>query len=107
MQALFEAATPHVLEIVSIGLTAVIGWGAAKARQKWGIEIESKHRDALHSALMTGARLAMARQLTGAAAVGVVLDYAKKSVPDALAYLKPGLEVLDLLAASKLNEARK
>ena len=37
-----------------------------QARARWGIEIEARHREALHSALMTGVRHALARGAAGA-----------------------------------------
>lgn len=106
MQTIIDAAMPHILEIFGVLLTGVITWAANTARQKWGIEIEARHRDALHSALMTGARLAAANKLTGQTAVNMVLDYVAQSVPDALAKLAPDAGVLDDLARAKLGEAQ-
>ncbi|MGN7867816.1 hypothetical protein [Paracoccus sp. 22332] len=105
MQTIITAATPHLLEILGLILTAIIGWAASKARQKWGLDIEAKHRDALHEALMTAARLAIGRNLTGQAAISLILDYAKRSVPDALDKLSPPAVVIENLAQSKLEKA--
>lgn len=105
MNEIFEAATPHILQIVSIVVMAVVGFAAQKATQKWGIDIEAKHRDALHEALMTAARLAIGRNLTGQAAISLILDYAKRSVPDALNKLSPPAVVIENLAQSKLEKA--
>lgn len=102
---LFEAAKPGLLELCSVAITALIGWAVARARARWGIEIAARHREALHSALLTAARLALANQLTGQAAVEMIVDYARQSVPDALASLNPTSGVLDDLARSKLAEA--
>lgn len=104
MNDIIDAITPHLVEILGLILTAVIGWAATKASAKWGLDIEAKHRDALHSALMTGARLALARQLTVAAAVDLILGYAKTSVPGALKKLNPPRSVLENLAKSKLEQ---
>ncbi|MEE2860872.1 MAG: hypothetical protein VYB46_08680 [Pseudomonadota bacterium] len=95
---------PPLLEITSIVLLAVLTWTAAWAKRKFGIDIEAKHRDALHSALMSGAQLAAARQLTGKAAVALILDYVRQSVPDALAKLSPDLKILTDLAEAKLQQ---
>ena len=106
MENFLTGATPYVLEIVSIGVMTVLGFAANKARQKWGIDIEAKHRDALHTALMTAARLALAKQLTGAVAVDMILDYAKRSVPDALNKLNPPQSVIENLAKSKIEAVK-
>lgn len=104
MNDIINSITPHLVEILGLILTAVIGWAATKASAKWGLEIEEKHRIALHSALMTGARLALAKQLTVAAAVDLILGYAKTSVPGALKKLNPPRSVLENLAKSKLEQ---
>lgn len=105
MQDFLIAAQPYALEIVGLALTTVIGLAANKARQKWGVEIEAKHRDALHTALMTGARLALAKHLTAAAAIELILGYVKTSVPDAIGTLRPPQSVLENLAKAKLEQA--
>lgn len=106
MENFLTGATPYVLEIVSIGVMTVLGFAANKARQKWGIDIEAKHRDALHQALMTAARLALAKQLTGAVAVDMILEYAKRSVPDALNKLNPPQVIIEQLAKSKIEAVK-
>ena len=58
MQSIIAAVTPGILEILGVLLTGIIGWAATKARQKWNIDIEARHRKALQSALLTGATLA-------------------------------------------------
>lgn len=105
MNDFFTHATVPFMEIVSLAVMAVLGFAANKARQKWGIDIEAKHRDALHEALMTAARLAIGRNLTGQAAISLILDYAKRSVPDALDKLSPPAMVIENLAQSKLEKA--
>lgn len=102
---ILEAARPGLLELFGAAITLLIGWAAAKARQKWGIDIEARHREALHSALMNAARLALANQLTGDKAVSMILDYARQSVPDAIGSLRPSIGVLDDLARAKLEQA--
>ena len=104
MQSIITAASPHILELLGVLLTGIIGWAAAAARKKWGIEIEARYREALHSALLTGAQLAMKHELTGKAAIDLVLRYIKQSVPDAIGGLKPTPEVLTDLAKAKLEQ---
>lgn len=104
MQSIITAASPHILELLGVLLTGIIGWAAAAVRKKWGIEIEARYREALHSALLTGAQLAMKHELTGKAAIDVVLGYIKQSVPDAIGSLKPSPNVLTDLAKAKLEQ---
>lgn len=104
MQSIITAASPHILELLGVLLTGIIGWAAAAARRKWGIEIEARYREALHSALMTGAQLAMKHELTGKAAIDLVLRYIQQSVPDAIGSLKPSPDVLTDLAKAKIEQ---
>lgn len=99
------AAAPGVVELIGLALTGIIGWAAARARAKWGIEIEARHREALQSALLNGARLALDRQMTGKAAIDLVLTFIRASVPDAIGNLKASPEVLTDLARAKLEQA--
>ncbi|QRZ12682.1 hypothetical protein JWJ88_08675 [Paracoccus methylovorus] len=105
MQAIIDAAMPHFLELLGLALTGIIGWAASKARQKWGIEIEARYREALHSALMTGALLAVKHELTGRAAIDLILRYIRHSVPDAIMGLDARPDVLTDLAKAKLEQA--
>ena len=104
MQSIITAASPHILELLGVLLTGIIGWAAAAVRKKWGIEIEARHREAMHSALLTGAQLALKHELTGKAAVDLILRYIKQSVPDAIGSLNPSTEVLTDLAKAKLEQ---
>lgn len=104
MQDILDAATPHLIEIAGLILTALIGWAATQASRKWGLDIEQRHRDALHTALLTGARLALSKQLTAATAIDLILSHVKQSVPDALGKLAPPRDVLENLARAKLEQ---
>lgn len=105
MQTIIDAALPHLLELIGVALTGVITWAAARLRSKWGIDIEARHREALHAALMTGARLAIDRKLDLQAAVQLTIAHVTGSVPDAVARLQPSRAVLENLARAKLQEA--
>lgn len=94
-----------ILGILAPILTALIGWVAAAISRKAGLEIDAKHREALQSALLNGARLAMSKQLTRQAAVDLVLSYVKDSVPGALEHFTPSTKVLTDLAEAKLEQA--
>ncbi len=104
MQSIITAASPHILELLGVLLTGIIGWAAAAVRKKWGIEIEARHREAMHSALLTGAQLALKHELTGKAAVDLILRYVVSSVPDAIKGLGASHEVMTDLAKAKLEQ---
>ena len=55
MDAFLTALAPQLIELIAAIGTIIIGWLAAQARPL-GIEIEARHREALHSTLMTGRR---------------------------------------------------
>jgi len=107
MDLIKAAVMPHILEVTSILLASLIGWAANTVRKKWGIDIEAKYRDALHSAMMTGARLALQRGLTGQEAINQILQHVQISVPDAVIGLDARTEVLGNLAKAKLQEIAK
>ena len=94
-----------ILPIVATIVTAIIGWAAAQARARWGIEIEARQREALHSALMTGAQLALSRlgpQASQTALTAEAVKYAQGSVPGAISGLRPAAGVLSDLALAKI-----
>lgn len=80
-----NAVTPAVVAVFGTILTVVINRVADVARLRWGMEIEARHRDALHSAIMSGVQAALQRGLTGTAAVNAALAHVYDSVPDAVA----------------------
>ena len=100
-----EAVLPHLVEAISGILLLALGWLWNLVRVKTGLEIAEKHRLALHSALMTGAIAAIDGNLTGAKARELVIEYVKRSVPDALKALHPSGDVLVRLAEAKLADA--
>lgn len=102
---IYAALLPLILTAIGGILSYVIGRAAEAARARWGIEIEARHREALHSALMTGIQAALGRGLVGQAAIDAATVYAAQSVPDALARLDPDSGVLAELARSKLRAA--
>ena len=94
-----------VLPIAGTVTTALIGWAAAQARARWGIEIEARQREALHSALMTGAQLALSRlgpQASQTALTTAAVEYAERSVPGAMTGLRPTADILHDLALAKV-----
>lgn len=104
---LVNTVLPSVLAIVGTVLSAFLIKAAAAAKARWNIEIEANDREALHSALMTGIRAALQRGLGSGDAVIAAMAHAQRSVPDALARLKPSDRVLGSIAEAKLEEALK
>lgn len=100
-----EAILPQLLELLGVVLMLFLTWASARFTRRTGIEIEAHHRGALHSALMTGAMLAVNRQLTGAKAVELIVTHVRQSVPGALGKLKPTGNILERMAEAKLQEA--
>ena len=104
IDALLAALAPHLLELIAALATAIIGWLAAQAKARWGLEIEARHREALHSALMTGVRHALSEGAQGRTAIAeAAVDYVQTSVPDALAALKPQPDQLKDMAEATLE----
>ncbi|MGP3698792.1 hypothetical protein ACTVZP_16095, partial [Rhodobacter sp. NSM] len=97
--------TPSLLDLAGVVLTALIGLVAVRFQHWTGIQIEARHREALHSAIMTAARLAVARKLAPDAATEFVSSYVRYSVPDALKQLAPPADTLDALVRSRLAQA--
>ncbi|WP_182442390.1 hypothetical protein [Cereibacter sphaeroides] len=101
---LLTTLTPGLLDLAGVVLTALIGLAAVRFQRWTGIQIEARHREALHSAIMTAARVAVDRGLTRDVATEFVAAYVRASVPDALKRLSPSAETMDALVRSKLLE---
>ncbi|MWP39746.1 hypothetical protein GQY15_19450 [Rhodobacter sphaeroides] len=104
---LLTALTPSLLDLAGVVLTALIGFATVRFQRWSGIQIEALHREALHSAIMTGARLAVARKLAPDAATEFVSSYVRDAVPDALKQLAPPADTLDALVRSRLAQGDK
>lgn len=105
LTALYYDLLPTLLQAISVILGIVLMRVAGVAKARWGIEIEARHREALHSALVTGISMALRRQMSPTDAVGAAIQYARRSVPDAFEALAPAPDVLADLATAKLREA--
>lgn len=108
MNALLDQVFAQFLPLILQGISAILGvlliQGAGIAKQRWGIEIEATHRDALHSALMSGIRAALERGDDRTAAITSAISHATQSVPDAISALNPSTGVLQSIAEAKLRE---
>lgn len=100
---------PLVADYIGFLLLAALGFFMRHLPAKWRLEVEQKHRDALHKALETGVNLAIdTLQLHPAVAthdkaIAVVIDYVKGSVPDALKRFTPTQQQLEDMARAKLQ----
>jgi len=106
MTTIIAAVAPQLLTAVGALLAVLIGWAADTARRRWGIQIEQAHREALHSAIMTGVKLALQRGMSGPQAAELAVGYARASVPDAIAALGARDDVLANLARAKIGDVR-
>lgn len=107
INAILAAAEPYILEALAGILAILIARAAAVARKRWGLDIEARHRDALHTAIMTGIAVAMGRGLSGPAAIDAAITHARASVPDAIRGLAPGAGVLENLAEARLARSSR
>lgn len=96
LEVITDILTPIIAIAVSILVPLAIA-ALVKLFQKWGIDIEAQHREALQSALHNAALVAVGK-LTGKEPVGattlrnelarvpvnMAVDYVQKSVPDAI-----------------------
>jgi hypothetical protein len=103
----------YLMPVLGTIVTGAIGWGAM-AFQAWsGYQIEAKHREALHSAIMTGIGFARSKLTGSGPAIDekqVVIqakEYVERSVPDALRHfgLDKAAGNLAEMIASKLANA--
>lgn len=93
--SIFGAWKPYITEIVGIGVAAIIGLLAKLLKDKFGLDIEARHREALQSALTNAAGTVIMKigDVAGVAhfdaknaAVAEGVSYVLASVPDALRY---------------------
>ena len=106
----------QLLTILTPVLLALAGWVAVRVetriKRMTKVEMESYHRDALHLALSTGVKLAIARVLRDGKAVDAhledikaqVVGYARQSVPDAISFLGAEFERLLDIAEAKVAD---
>lgn len=104
LTAVYWEVLPALLEIVSVLVGIVLIRISLVLKERWGIEIEARHREALHSAIDSGIQMAIGRGLIGKDAVSAAISHAAKSVPDALARLDPAMTVLNNIAEAKLGK---
>lgn len=102
---------PIIVDYAVFLLAGGAAWFFRFLPTKWRLDVEARHRDALHKALNTGVGLALDTiQLhPGVAAADLaasqVVGYVKRSVPDAIKKLGPSQKQLEDMARSKIQEA--
>lgn len=93
--SIFNAWRPVLAEWLNVAIAAAVAYAANLLRQKFKIEIEANHRDALQTALTNAAGLVIAKVGsvaetvkvgTGTPALDEGVTYVLKAAPDALAY---------------------
>lgn len=104
LNQLLAAIEPILAEILGVVFLAMIGSMFAAVKRLFGAQVEQALRGALHSALDTGAQ----RQIGAAGhmepAAEAVVDYVRRSVPDAVRKLGATDDVLRDLARAKLRK---
>lgn len=104
LEEIATALTPLILQGAAALLTILLAWATLTLKRKLGLDIEARHREALHSAIMSGVQAA----LDGTPPAKIIEDavvYARRSVPDAIAALSAPDSVLRKLAEAKMMEA--
>jgi len=105
---LYQLLLPTVLSAISTVLGVLLIRLSAVAKERWGIEIEARHREALQSALMTGVSKALSRGLTGDQAVQAAVEHVMTDgAPDAVAKFGLTLGKVASMARAKLHEAAR
>ncbi|HYG36111.1 MAG TPA: hypothetical protein VEC99_15075 [Clostridia bacterium] len=105
MDSFWESALPILGSILATVLSIGIPWALALFSKWTGIKTEDKHRQVLHSALLTGASWAVARFGGNAAQnLTAIIQYARQSAPDAFKALNPSNDVLEKIAAAKVEQ---
>ncbi len=100
---LSAAVLPALVALIGSTLTIILRRAARVAEMRWGIEIEARHREALHSAILSGLMAALSRGKTGDAVIEAALDHVGVSVPDAIrAIPQVTPDVLRSIARAKL-----
>jgi len=97
--------TPALLNFLAVAIPALLLWIGTLIRSWTNKQAEATDRQALHSAMETGTAAAE-KKFSGTNApasekAAYAVNYAEKSVPDAIKNLKPTSEVMAKLAMAK------
>lgn len=107
MNSILSAIEPYMIEALGLFLTVIISIISRQLYAWTGLEIEKRHREALHEALMSGAMSAI--KYGPGEALGTLkahaIAHARQSTPQAVAALIPGDTVLDRIAERYVRDA--
>ena len=109
IDAIQNVLQPLLADYLAWALMGVLAWFLRWLPAKWRVEVEARHREALHRALNTGIGLVIdtiqkdPRIAVPDAAVGRIVGYVKASVPGAIRRLGPSQEMLETMARAKLQ----
>jgi hypothetical protein len=100
----FATVTPALMTFLGVAVPALLAWLGAILKSWTAKQKEATDRQALHMALETGVGAAVVRDhhATSQEKARYAVDYARKSVPDAIANLNPSTEVMEKIALSKV-----
>jgi hypothetical protein len=106
LNSALEMFQPQIMEIVGVLFSMVLLFLSNLARVWLGVQIEARHREALHSALLTGVQAALDQGPSAGRDVIVrqAIDYARTSVPQAIKKLGPDNFIIRKLAERYANE---
>ncbi|WP_083595105.1 hypothetical protein [Aurantimonas sp. 22II-16-19i] len=114
METFWDIIAPIYGAVIAILIPLALAYALKLLRDKTGIEIEAKDREALQSALQSAALSVLRKQGNAALtsmAEDTIVNYVRDSVPDAVRRLGKGTPITDAkilkLAAPKLETAAK
>ena len=90
IDSLQNVLQPIITDLLLFLILGAIGWLMRRLPEKWRMDIEAKHRDALHQALDTGVGLLIDTLqkhpgvMVPDMAAGQIVDYVRRSVPGAI-----------------------
>lgn len=101
---------PILVELLLTTILLAASWLMRRLPERMRLDIEARHREALHRALDTGVGLVIDTLQKHPAvavpdrAVAEIAGYVHRSVPDALRRLAPSQAQLEAMARAKLQE---
>lgn len=113
LNPLIDEILPYFLMVLGTIVTAALTWVAKKFNDSTGMNIEAKHREALQSALLNGARAAIDRYRPEELSIDVRnaalkegVEFVIRSVPDAVDYFDLSPDDIQRHLQPKMNVAK-
>lgn len=102
---LLQTLLPTILDmLLTAAVPVLVKLYYDYTKQTTTVAMQKDARERLHSALKTGALIALDTTVSDEQRIKNIIAYAKRSVPQAIDLLDPALDVLQDLAKAKLNE---